>query len=276
MQRDALRATVGGVVRDIPLGTFSNGQLVTYNSTTNTLEGVTGAAPTGPASGQLGGTYPNPDVRGLRAGDGTLLIIGGWTTGQALMRQGSAAVGSTANPDDHDARHNPGGADTMFPGTWTSGDEPSWNGSAWVPKFRRTLVCTAQRTTSSASLVDITDLTIALPRAGTYYFRFDLATTIASAAATTVGYGVDFSGTVTTMNVNVWISTSGTATAQGCVGDNVAFTGSKSLTTVWPVTMEGLLICSTTGTLSARHNKAAGGAADTRVNAGSGGFILEL
>lgn len=53
-------------------------------------------APTGPASGQLGGTYPGPDVRGMRESGGpTLLTIGTILDGQILVRYGSAVVGSS-------------------------------------------------------------------------------------------------------------------------------------------------------------------------------------
>jgi len=50
--------------------------------------------PNGPASGQLGGTYPSPDVRGIRTTSGpTLLTIGAIADRQIPRRIGSSLVG---------------------------------------------------------------------------------------------------------------------------------------------------------------------------------------
>lgn len=56
-------------------------------------------APSGAASGQLGGTYPSPDVRGLRETAGpTLLTVGAVADGQVLKRVGVTVVGAAVTP----------------------------------------------------------------------------------------------------------------------------------------------------------------------------------
>jgi hypothetical protein len=247
MQRKAIRATVGGVDVDIPIGTLTTNQLLRYDGT------------------EIDGALLVDNSGNLTTGD--ILAIGNIST----------AFGGTIggiDPSNHDARHLPGGADTMFPGTWAAGDEPVWNGTIWVPKVRQILEVTTQRTTASASLVDIPDLVLALPRAGTYYFKFDLATVIASAAATVFGFGVNHTGTVTRLNCNVIIATSATATALACAANNTAASASRSVTTVLPVTIEGSVVATTTGTLSARFLRTSG-AATIGVNASSVGLVIE-
>ena len=82
MQRAALRATIGGVPRDVPLGAFSSGQVMAYDSTTNEFKGVAGggagepgpAGPEGPAGpqGPEGPAGPGVDPYAVQPGNRAL------------------------------------------------------------------------------------------------------------------------------------------------------------------------------------------------------------
>jgi len=89
-----VRTTEGGGT-ELTLGSITNGQVLIRSGAT--VIGASGFAPNGSAGGQLGGNYPNPDVRGVRttAGGGVELTLGSITDGQTLIRSGATVIGAT-------------------------------------------------------------------------------------------------------------------------------------------------------------------------------------
>lgn len=105
-------------------GVSVDNHLALFDGTSGNLLKDGGAVPTalppnGAASGQLGGNYPGPDVRGLRETSGpTNLTLGAIANGQYLKRSGTTIVGD-----------NPAGTgDVVGPASAANGNVPLFDG----------------------------------------------------------------------------------------------------------------------------------------------------
>lgn len=93
-----------------------------------------------------------------------------------------------------DARLNPAGADTMFPGTWANGDAPIWNGSIWVPKVRACVTSSATQNVTT-TVTDVTGVSFVIPRTGRYLLTVHLSYLTGGTTSGLVQYAIGFSGT---------------------------------------------------------------------------------
>lgn len=123
---------------------------------------------------------------------------------------------------------------------------------------------------------DVTGLTVALPRAGTYVFNF-LVFGTATVNPTTVGFGVAFSGTTTTLaaETSITISTGGSSVSGlvQIVSDTLPTTAiSTAAGTLKGMSVRGTITVSTAGTLAVRFNRSANAISFA---AGSAGFVIE-
>lgn len=322
MQRSALRVTIGGVAVDVPLGTFSAGQNMQYDSVSGTFKGVAGGGGSGdvvgPASSVAGRVASFADATGKLIQDsgklaadvvtgpasstsGNIASFNG-TGGKVIQDGGKLAADLATGPasavsgnlpsfngtggkalqdsgvaasliNTHASRHNPGGADAMFTGSWSANDSAIWNGTIWVPKAHKVLEVTSNFTGAGTGLTDVTGLSFSLPRAGTYWLDFVLVTSQSISA--TLAFGVNVSASLTRMAVAVFNPTTTTATTHGVQTANNTATASatRAVTTNFAVTMTGTVTVSGAATLSARAQRSTG---TLTVVAGSGGHVREL
>lgn len=251
-----------------------SGQIATFNGTTGKLIQDSGLSAStvvqGPASAvdnnlasynlttgkfikDSGVSAASVVVGPASAVSGNIVSYNG-TTGKLVQDSG---VSATA----HAARHNVGGADTIFPGTWAAGDAAVWSGSAFVPKFNDVAEASANFSITAATqtFADVTGLTIALPRAGTYkLYASGLTTLTGTIGAGGSAYCFNYTGTVTRVAATGFVSASGTGLNcylyiyQSANNAIATFTGSGTTASNQAWHLTGSITVSTTGTLSLR------------------------
>jgi hypothetical protein len=201
-------------------------------------------------------------------------------TGSVTSGNIASFTGTNKNVQDsgvsataHAARHNVSGADALFTGTWNNSEIPSYTGSAWAPHALTQLILSSDFTVASTSQADVTGLTFAVPRAGTYQLSFSGIFTTGGTTSTAI-LGANFTGTVTRITiVGVMTTTSAgnfiyiASTSNN--GGGTCTTGANLTIASW---MRVILTCSTTGTLSVR----AGRSNNAVLKAGSGCTIQEM
>ena len=207
------------------------------------------------------GTLNTRTIANLVTGPGAAVVSGNIMSW--IGTGGAAAQDSGVSATAHAARHNPGGADAMFTSTWAAGDVAKWNGTIWVPKFVETLELSATASISSGAgtLADVTGLTVALPRAGTYRFICRGAV-VTSGTAGHLFCAMNYTGTVTRIVAGGTYYLAGTAAGfmyfvqvankalSSTTGAGTATNGTQG------ICLDGCITVSTTGTLSWRFARA--------------------
>jgi hypothetical protein len=165
------------------------------------------------------------------------------------------------------------GFKTLPNGTWAAGDQPVWNGTNYDPRQRVALELASTFTVATTTLADITGLTLALNRAGTFSFAFVIYVAQATAASVN-GLAINYTGTVTRINAacNFPATTTTTSLLRQTVNNTVMAASSMAAGVTIPVFLSGTIAVSTTGTLSVRAQRAT---AATTVLLGSGGTVMQ-
>lgn len=281
MQRGAVRVLdVNGIPFDVPLGVFTAAlPLMSYDSASNSFKGVAvpgGGAPTGPAGGDLAGTYPNPTVtqaRGLLETSGpTTLAMAGVAASQMMVRSAATIIGI------FNSAFLPGGSFTLFPGTWGTDDSVLWQPFNFLPRYRSSAVLSgAGFTVPGVGLGTVTGLSRTVPRVGTYFV--DITLSVAQTVAlSTFGCALAFSGTATAVALQANIPNSQTTTPASRVQTSFPPTAMVGAATQAVGVTVGIRICgfvvvSVVGTFDVQAQRSA---ATTVIGPGSGFSLVQL
>jgi hypothetical protein len=218
----------------------------------------------------VGDTVIGPATSISETGGPTALPVTGIAATSVLARVAGNVTGLPV------AVFQPGGGSfTLFPGTWASGDVGQWSGTGWVPKMDDVLELSSSFPYNAATtgFATVTGLGFSLPRAGTYFYRAALATSISTSI--TVGYGLVSSVAITRAQILVEIPTTTTARTVGVQSNNTpSITASRTVLTSLPVFISGSITVPSAATLNLQISKSTNGSTHT-VLSGSSARVFE-
>lgn len=149
-------------------------------------------------------------------------------------------------------------------------------GTTIAGKFEDVCANTSAQAITSTSLIDVTNVTFSLPRAGTYFVHFTVPFAMDSATTRTVGFGVNLGtpANLTRMALNVSFGIAATAGVNGAqIANNTAFTAARTVIAAQGGELVGIIVVSGATTITARAQTSTG---TLTVQAGAGGFVREL
>lgn len=179
----------------------------------------------------------------------------------------TGATGATGAAGPSNVIHESAGPTDLTVGAVLDGEGLRRVGTTAVGRFLAVVgPSSAVSDPGDTSNHDVTGLTVALPRAGTYFYNFFVHKTVGVTTAT-IGTGVSFSGSVTSL---VGGGSQGSTSTQ--TASDVLPTGSFAPGT-FTTPIAGTIVVSTPGTLAVRFNRGALGT--IAFPAGGGGFVIE-
>lgn len=272
MQRSALRAMVGGVVRDVPLGVFTSGQVMRWNAITNLFEGVAAGAGdfVGPgASTDLAIVKFSGTTGKLGQNSGVLIDASNNMTGLAQV------TGTRFNGPATGLRETSGPTD-LTNGAVADGARLTRSGSTLIGKMETLVELAADFAVSNTSLVNVTGMTFTLVANAQYLFSWDGVVNQATSASTNA-FGVSFSGTTTRTQYGLLIGTGSGSAVGGAgtttIGGALSVANQNAATTL-PFRVAGsITVGASGGTLQLQ---AARSVATTTLRAGLIGLLIQL
>lgn len=319
MHRKGLRATVGGVDIDVPVGAWAAGEFLRYNASTGVIDSaaaggggggnVVGTPPTVvgnvsmwnntlatalidsglpssqiprftsvPTAGRVlfvvstspitlgfSGIYTSSNLAYNTVGSSTAGNLVSYASGGATLQQDSSIA--AANVVTAGANYAAAGNIITAAGTTKVVQD---SGIA-ITSLKPSLVCRKTASQTLTTLANVTDMVLAIPSAGTWYFEFSFFSQNSTTTATST-FAVTFSGTQTALSAGMLHALSAST-----VGSVVTTTGAVSLATAarslsavnMVTTITGTIVATSAGNLQLQFSSSV---ATFTIQANGGGF----